>query len=119
MADGSSGKNTVAWILSALLALLFFAAGAFKLAGAEQVAEEFGKLGFPVWFAYVVGLAEIGGALLLLSPKTAPYAAAFLMLVMIGAVLSTLRVGEPWIFPLVVLILLGVVVYLRRPPQYA
>jgi putative oxidoreductase len=119
MAEGSGGKNIAAWILCALLAALFFFAGAMKLMGSEQIAEQFGKLGFPVWFAYLVGLAEVGGAFLLLAPKVASYGAAFLMLVMIGAVFTTIRVGEGWYVPLIVLVLLGVVVYLRRPPAYA
>jgi putative oxidoreductase len=115
MAEGSSGRNIAAWVLSALLAALFFFAGGFKLMEAEQAAEQFGKLGFPVWFAYVVGLAEIGGAFLLLAPRVAFYGAGFLMLIMVGAVFTTLRVGEPWIFPLGVMVLLGVVASLRRP----
>ena len=119
MAEGSNGRNVATWVLCVLLAALFFFAGAMKLAGSEQVAEEFGKLGFPVWFLYLVGLAEVGGAFLLLAPKVASYGAAFLMLVMLGAIFTTIRVGEGWIVPLVVLALLGAVVYLRRPPAYA
>ena len=115
MAEGSNGRNIAAWVLSVALAALFFFAAYAKLASTEEVASAFGKFGYPLWFSYVVGLAELGGALLLLAPKVASYAAGILIVVMVGAIISTLRVGESPLFPAVVLILLAVVALLRRP----
>ena len=85
--------------------------------GTEQVAEEFGKFGYPQWFSYIVGLTEVGAALLLLSPAVARYAAAALIVVMVGAFFSHLKVGETSnaMLPLVLLVLLVIVGYLRRP----
>ena len=115
MAEGSNGRNIAAWILSVLLAALFLFTGAMKLGGTEQVASAFGKFGYPLWFSYIVGLGEVGGALTLLAPKVATYAAGVLILIMLGAIVSHLRVGESPALPIIVLVLLSIVAYLRRP----
>jgi len=118
MAEGSNGKRTAAMVLSALLALLFLFAGGSKLAGSEEVASNFGRFGYPVAFAYLIGLAEVGGALLLFAPAMARYAAGLLIAIMLGASASHFMVGDPMpqpIVPLVIAALLALVVYLRRP----
>lgn len=118
MADGSNGKRTAATVLSVLLALLFLFTGGMKLAGSEEVAANFGRFGFPVAFAYLIGLAEVGGALLLFAPAAAKYAAGLLILIMLGAAGSHLMVGDPMpqpLIPLVIAGLLGLVVFLRQP----
>jgi uncharacterized membrane protein YphA (DoxX/SURF4 family) len=118
MAEGSKGLNTAATVLSVVLALLFLATGAMKLAGVEQVATDFGRFGYPLAFAYVIGLVEIGGGLLLFAPAVAAYAAGVLILVMLGAAFTHLMVGDPTsnvLIPLVIAVLLGAVAWLRRP----
>lgn len=116
MAEGSNSRSTAATILSALLALVFLFTGGMKLAGVEQVASDFGRFGYPLAFMYLIGLAEIGGALLLFAPAVSKYAAGVLILIMLGASASHLMAGDPLpapVVPLVLAALLGLVVYLR------
>lgn len=88
------------WLLTAVLALLLTAAGAGKFLAAEMWTGLFAGWGYPPWFSYVVGVTEIGGALALLVPRTATYAAGILMVVMISATITLLlNPGELGVIP--------------------
>jgi uncharacterized membrane protein YphA (DoxX/SURF4 family) len=99
------------------LALVFVAAGAFKLAGAKEAIDNFHRWGYPDWFRVVTGVIEVVGALGLLVPKASWIAAAGLSVTMLGAIATHLHSGEaakaP--LPLTLLILLVVVGWARRP----
>jgi putative oxidoreductase len=73
-------------ILPFVLALVFFASGAAKLAGLEFEVVAFERWGYPLWFMYLVGLVEVTGALLLLLRRTSALAGAGLAAFMTGAV---------------------------------
>jgi putative oxidoreductase len=73
-------------IIALLLALVFFASGAAKLAGLEFEIAAFEGWGYPLWFMYAVGLVEVIGAVLLVLRHTSALAAAGLAAFMIGAV---------------------------------
>ncbi len=117
MADTDRIKTTAVWILSGLLALLYLFAGATKLAGMQMHVEHFAHWGYPDWFRLVVGATEVifGAALLVL--QVAFYGAVALGIDMVGAMYTELFRGEPprAAFPLVLLLLLAVVAYARRP----
>ena len=57
--------------------------------GAAFWARWFSQWGYPHWFLVVVGVLELGGGLLLLFPRIAPYAAMVLGVVMLGATVTT------------------------------
>jgi uncharacterized membrane protein YphA (DoxX/SURF4 family) len=109
-------KTVALWVLSGLLACLFAFAGAVKFVSPEA-AQQFAAFGYPGWFLFLIGAAEVGGALALLVPRTAFYGAAGLGVVMVGAVFTLLRAGEApqAAVPLVCLGLLALVGYARRP----
>lgn len=104
------------WVLQGLAALVFLAAGGAKLAGAKQMVEQFEKVGMGQWFRYVTGLLEVGGAIGLLIPGYAFYAALLLAAVMVGATISqvTVLAGSP-ITPILLLALTGAIAWLRKP----
>lgn len=108
--------------LSLLLALAFLASGGSKLANAESAAgltfdEQFVAWGYPAWFRFVVGAAEVAGAIALLVPSTRFYAASGLAAVMLGAIVTHLRIGEAAYapFPLVLALLAATVAWATRP----
>ena len=79
----------------------------------------FGSMGLSGWFAYLIGGAEVLGGLGLLPPRTVRLAALGLAAVVVGAAVlhatttpGGLAKGVP---ALVLLALLGVVYWLRRP----
>lgn len=103
------------WGLQILAALAFGAAGSFKLIGAPQMVAIFDQIGIGQWFRYVTGIVEVGSALALLSPRTAPFGADLLAVTMVFAVLTHLFVigGSP--VPAIVLFAVtAAIVWLRR-----
>jgi uncharacterized membrane protein len=114
--------NVLLWILQGLLAALFLFAGVTKqVFSAEQMA---GPVTFPLWFLRFIGVVEILGALGLILPGIfrirkglTPLAACGLVVIMIGAVATTLIGGMGVglaIIPFIVGVLAAFVAYGRR-----
>ena len=117
-AASGKGRLITIWILSGLLTVAFLAAGVSKLAGATAMVELFDKVGLGQWFRYVTGLLEMVGAIGLLISRYAFYAAVLLVIVMIGAIIAHVTVlGSSPAAPLVLLVLTGIIAYLRKPAQ--
>jgi uncharacterized membrane protein YphA (DoxX/SURF4 family) len=115
-AASSKGRLISLWILSGLVALVFLAAGGGKLAGTAVMVDLFAKVGLGQWFRYFTGLLEVAGGIGLLFPRYAFYAASLLSIVMVGAIIAHVTVlgGSP-APPLVLLVLSGIIAYLRKP----
>ena len=115
-AASGKGRLITLWILSSLVALTFLAAGGSKLAGTAVMIEMFDKVGLGQWFRYFTGLLEVAGAIGLLMSRYAFYAAVLLAIVMVGAIIAHVAVlgGSP--APAVALLVLsGIIAYLRKP----
>jgi putative oxidoreductase len=114
----SSGKalTITLWVLQILAALAFLSAGGAKLASAPPMVAVFAKIGAGQWFRYLTGFLEVIGAIGLLVPRYAFYAASLLAVVMVGAIVTHLTIlgGSP-APPLVLLLLTGSIAYFRRP----
>jgi putative oxidoreductase len=115
-AASSKGRLITLWILSGLVALVFIAAGGAKLAGAAVMVDLFAKVGLGQWFRYFTGLLEVAGGIGLLIPHYSFYAAVLLAIVMVGAIIAHITVlgGSP-APALVLLVLSGIIAYLRKP----
>ncbi len=71
--------------------------------------------GYPFWFLIAIGAAELGGAVLLLVPRLAAYAAAGLTIVMVGSLATELFNEElfgAWL-PLMNIVLLSTIAVAR------
>ena len=78
--------STLLWVAQILLAVFFvFGAALPKLTGSHQMVQEFGLIGAGQWLRYLVGTAELVGAIGLLTPWLAGPAAAGLAVDMAGA----------------------------------
>lgn len=90
--------STAATIIAALLAAIFLFVGFAKLFRAPALVAEFERFGYPSWSRVTTGAAEVVGAALLLSGIAATGAgiagAALLIVVMLGALGTHLRVGD-------------------------
>jgi putative oxidoreductase len=104
-------KNIGIWGLTVPLAALFLLAGAGKF-GAEATAN-FERFGYNDAFRVFIGVAEISGAIGLLVPRLAAWAAWGLVAIMAGAVYTHIAVGISIAFPAVVGALLAVLGVLR------
>jgi len=115
-ANSGKARLITLWILSSLVALAFLGAGSAKLAGAAAMVELFDKVGRGQWFRYLTGLLEVAGAIGLLIPRYAFYAAGLLAIVMVGAIIAHVTVlGTSPAVPVVLLILSGTIAWLRKP----
>lgn len=76
------------WAMTILLSFLFFLTGLPKLGLEQEVLMRFGAFDLPEWARYAVGGVELLGAILLLFPRAAFYAASGLMFVALGAIYS-------------------------------
>ena len=110
-------KNKTAWVLQAVLALLFVLAGAAKFLG-PMWPRLFDGWGYPHGMSAVIGVLEIAGGLALLAPPTVRYAAILLGVHMIGAAVTlithphSLNAATPMIY----LAALGILLWLRGLP---
>ena len=121
--------NILLWITQIVLALLFLFAGGTKLALSSETLASMGspnQVVLPVWFIKFIGVAEVLGALGLILPglfrrqqHLTSLAAAGLMIIMIGAVATTIM-GDGVrmaITPAVVGLLCALVAYGRWKPN--
>ena len=115
----SSTRNIIAWVLQVLLGLAFIASGVNKFYTLNGTLTMFGQLGLPTFMAYLVAGGEVLLGIGLLIPRFVRFAAPGLIIIMIGAVFmhitkipGGLAGGVP---ALVLLILLGVLLWLRQP----
>ena len=77
--------STLLWAAQIPLAALFVIVAVPKLTGSQQAVQEFGLIGAGQWLRYLVGTAELAGAIGLLTPWLAGLAAAGLAADMAGA----------------------------------
>ncbi|HEY1693186.1 MAG TPA: DoxX family protein [Polyangiaceae bacterium] len=108
--------TTVLWVVSGLLALTFVVTGVSKVASVPPSPENFARWGFSPAFMMGVGAVEIVGAIGLLVPRIAPYAATVLLLTMGGALRTGLVHHESLhiALPIALGALLAYVIYARR-----
>jgi uncharacterized membrane protein YphA (DoxX/SURF4 family) len=110
------------WTVQVVLAaFLLFASAAPKFAGQRDAVQTFGQIGWGQWFRYFTGTCEAAGAIGLLVPRLAAPAAAGLIGLMIGAVLTQLLVLDPvWaLLPAAYGVLFAVIAWYRRPQATA
>jgi len=107
-------KNIIGWAIAVLLSLAFLMTGISKLTGQEEMVLNFEKWGFPLAFMYFVGASEIAGAIGLLITKFRGLASIGLVLLMMGAIGTHILNSEAFIPPLVLLLLTGTLIWLRK-----
>ena len=108
-------KATGFWLLKILLAALFLFTGGAKLAGLPAMVEVFERMGFGQWFRYLTAVLELGGAALLLWPRTSALGALLLTIVSVGAFLAQLLVlHEDIVHTIAMTVILGAIVWMHR-----
>lgn len=98
------GKEINLTLLSLLLALLFLLAGGSKLFAPELHFNDFQSWGYLLWSIWVIGMVEVGGALLLVLPQMRFFGAVLLAANMLGATVTHLRSGQMNRFPVPVVL---------------
>ena len=98
------------WVPRIGVALLFINVGASKLSADGMWVRLFAQIGLGQWLRYLTGILQVGGAILLLIPRTTTVGAAMLACTMLGAVLVQLFVLHTGFMAIVPAALLVIVV---------
>jgi hypothetical protein len=101
-------------VLSGLPALLLVVSAAMKLSHPPMVVETFvGKLGYPASVLPALAVLELFCTVVYAVPRTAVLGAVLLTGYLGGAVATHVRVGEPFVVPLLLGVFLWAGLYLR------
>jgi hypothetical protein len=100
-------------VLSALAALMLLVSGIMKLVNPPAVATEFARLGYSSSSGFGIGIIEILCAVLYAIPSTSVLGAILLTGYLGGAVATHVRIGDPFLPPLIFGVLLWVGLFLR------
>lgn len=105
--------NITAWVVAALLTVLYVFSAYGKLTNPAQL--EAVKLGN---WSTIIAIGEIISALLFLIPKTNKYGTLLLSSYMGGAIIIHMTGGTSILIPVVILILVWSVAFLRDPKMF-
>ncbi len=100
-------------IVSALPVLMFVVSGVLKLLKLEAVKDQFSKLGWDPNLLLGLGILELLCAAIYVIPRTAVLGAILLTGYLGGAIATHVRVGEQFIMPAVLGLLIWGGLYLR------
>lgn len=100
-------------ILSALPALMLLFSGVMKLMKPAPVLQEFVRLGYQESAILGIGILELACLALYLIPRTAVLGAILLTGYLGGATVTHVRIGDPFIAPVVMGVLLWGGLFLR------
>ncbi len=114
--DGAVPKRT-AWVgrvISAVPVVMLLFAGSVKLRPSPAVVQGFAHYGYPANEIPVIGIIELGCALLYLIPRTAGLGAILMTGLLGGAIATNVRLGDPaFVGPLILGVLVWAGLYLR------
>jgi uncharacterized membrane protein YphA (DoxX/SURF4 family) len=100
-------------IVSALPVLMFIVSGILKLLKLEAVKDQFSKLGWDPNLLLGLGILELICAVIYVIPRTSMLGAILLTGYLGGAIATHVRVGEQFIMPAVLGVLIWGGLYLR------
>lgn len=109
-------QRITGWILTGLIGLFMIgASGVPKFFDFPGKNEMMAKMGLPLELLPTLGILEIAVTLIYLIPRTSFLGAILMTGYLGGAIITHLRVGDPWFFPLIVGILAWLGLALRQP----
>ena len=107
-----SGLDVLAiWLPRIALAIVFLNVGSQKFGADRMWVRIFDQIGVGQWFRYLTGTMQVGGAVLLLIPRTAAIGFVVVGCTMIGAVAFWILSGHPFgaIIPGALLVAIAIV----------
>lgn len=114
--NGSKKFKVAGWILSVLIALFLIGASAMgKFTSWEGKSEMFAKMGWAEDLMVSIGIVEVAIAILFLIPRSSFIAAILLSAYLGGAIATHVRVGDPFLFPIIIGGFTWVAIGLREP----
>src|SRR5262245_15560966 len=109
------GMTWAGWGLTGLLALGLTFSALMKFKNPPEVAQEFGRLGYPEGVSFSIGIAELTCVVLYLIPQTAVLGAVLLTGYLGGAIATHVRVSDIFLGPAIGGVLVWLALFLRDP----
>jgi hypothetical protein len=100
--------------MSAVPVLMLLFSGVLKLIKPATVVEEFARLGYPESLVLWIGLLELACTVVYVIPRTPILGAILLTAYLGGATATHVRIGDPFLMPIVVGGLVWAGLYLRE-----
>ncbi len=104
---GAMTPNKPVRIIAYVVAAVMLLMGGMKLMNPAMSGAQFEGWGYPAWFALVTGALEMAAGVLLFVGRTRFFGAALTGVVMLGAIVTHLRMPEMGMIPLAAMILAG------------
>jgi hypothetical protein len=104
----------VGWAITILASLVFLFSATMKLIGGPQLAEGMAHLGLPMSLVVPLAILEFACVVIYLIPATSVLGAILLAGYLGGAILTHLRVGDPFFVQIILGLLVWLGVYLRE-----
>jgi len=112
----SKVQHITGWVLTGLVGFfLIGASGIPKFLDGEGKTELMAKLGLPLSLLPAIGTVEILVTILYLIPRTSFLGAILVTGYLGGAILTHLRVSDPWYFPIIIGVIAWLSLALRQP----
>ncbi len=113
---GSKQQSIIGWILSGLIAILLIGPSAMsKFLEWEGKDKMFAHIGFSSELIFKIGILEVMLAVIYLIPRTSFFGAILLTGYLGGATVTHLRVGDPFIAPVIIGVVMWIGLGLRSP----
>jgi len=112
-----SARGKIVWVgrvISALVSFLFAMSAVMKLRGGPEVVEGMAHLGLPESLIMPLAILEISCVVIYAIPATAVLGAILLTGYIGGAILTHLRVGDPFFMQIAIGLLIWLGLYLRE-----
>jgi len=112
-----SASSKIVWVgrvISALVSFLFAMSALMKLRGGPEVVEGMAHLGLPESLIMPLAILEISCVVIYAIPATAVLGAILLTGYIGGAILTHLRVGDPFFMQIAIGLLIWLGLYLRE-----
>jgi len=112
-----SASGKIVWVgrvISALVSFLFAMSAVMKLRGGPEVVEGMAHLGLPESLIMPLAILEISCVVIYAIPATAVLGAILLTGYIGGAILTHLRVGDPFFMQIAIGLLIWLGLYLRE-----
>jgi DoxX-like protein len=106
----------IGWILTAAVgAMLIVMSGISKITQPQPVKDGFGHLGWDLELAIPLAVVEIACAVIYVIPRTAVLGAILLTGYLGGAIATHVRIGDAFVIPVVLGLVVWGALYLREP----
>ncbi len=110
----SNVQKTIAWILTAIAGLIIASSGIAKLAGAPPIVEGLTKMGL-INYIQLLAAMELVFTALFIFPKTSKIGFLLITCYFAGALATDLSHGNSIVAPIVILVLVWVAAFLKKP----